>query len=68
MIQINRKKSNESLGDFPGDPVKTSPSNAGVAGGSLVSKLRSHMPHNQKKRKHPKHKIEAILLQVQLRL
>ena len=48
MIQINRKKSNGSLGDFSGDPVKTSPSNAGVAGGSLVSKLRSHMAHGQK--------------------
>ena len=48
MRQNNRKKSNKSFRDFPGDPVKTSPSNAGVAGGSLVSKLRSHMPHGQK--------------------
>ena len=49
MRQINRKKSSKSLGDFPGGPmVKTSPSSAGVAGGSLVSKLRSHMPCGQK--------------------
>ena len=31
--------------DFPGGPeVKTSPSNAGGAGLSLVRELRSHMP------------------------
>ena len=36
--------------DFPGGPeVKTSPSNAWGTG-SLVGKLRSHMPHGQKTR------------------
>ena len=35
---------------FPGDPVvKTSPSNAGVVGQSLIWELRSHMPHVKKK-------------------
>ena len=48
-IEPTKIESRRNRWHFPGDPVvKTSPSNAGVVGQSLIWELRSHMPHVKK--------------------